>query len=318
MRFGFSMPIGGDLATPESMGRIAAAGEAIGYDYATFSDHIVIPTDIQARYPYTDSGEFPAGSRAERHEQLTAMAFIAGKTSRLGLVTSVMVVPHRPAVFAAKILSTIDVLSGGRLTVGIGAGWLREEFDALQVPAFAERGLVTDEYIAAFRALWTQDIPSFAGRYVQFDNIDFAPKPVQKPSPPIWIGGESGPALRRAAKLGDGWYPIGVNPQHPLDSLPRYVAAVARLRRLTGEAGRDPSAVALAYRVQRFGPKVPALAEDGERRLFSGADDAIIGDLHALAEAGVSHVDVGLEGATTDAYIAAMEGFYAAIVSKAR
>ena len=309
MQFGFSMPIGGALAEAASMIRLAREAERLGYHYATFSDHIVIPGDIQARYPYTDSGEFPSGSRGGRHEQLTALAFVAGATERLRLVTSVMVVPHRPAVLAAKMLSTIDVLSGGRLTIGIGAGWLREEFEALGAPEFAARGKVTDEYIAAFRALWTQPEPRFAGEHVRFAEVSFEPKPVQSPHPPIWVGGESGPALRRAARHGDGWYPIGTNPQHPLDSLPRYERAVARLRQLTEEAGRDPAGVTLAYRVQRFGPELPALAEDGEKKLFAGAPGEIAADLRALRGLGVSHVDVSFTGATPDAMIEEMSRF---------
>jgi probable F420-dependent oxidoreductase len=203
MQFGFSPPVSGALSTPENLARIAAEGEAIGYDYATISDHVVIPRDIEAKYPYSDTGEFPGRSRGDRHEQLTAAAFIAGKTSRLRLVTSVTVVPHRPAVLLAKILATIDVLSNGRLIFGIGAGWMREEFEALGLPPFAERGTVTDEYLNACRELWTKDDPRFEGRYVKFANILFEPKPLQKPHPPIWVGGESGPALRRTARLGD-------------------------------------------------------------------------------------------------------------------
>src|SRR4051794_9411947 len=139
MQIGFNAPTAGFLATPDVLARICVEGEAMGFEYATFSDHIVIPTSINARYPYSETGEFPSGSSGGRHEQLTEVAFIAGKTSRLRLVTSVMVVPHRPAVLAAKVLSTIDVLSGGRLTIGIGAGWLEEEFKAIGAPAFAVR-----------------------------------------------------------------------------------------------------------------------------------------------------------------------------------
>jgi len=124
----------------------------MGFDYATFSDHVVIPTAIAAEYPYSASGEFPSGAIGERHEQLTEIAWLAAKTTRLRLVTSVMVVPHRPAVLTAKILSTIDVLSGGRLTLGIGAGWMREEFEAIDAPDFDARGTVTDEYVRAFGA----------------------------------------------------------------------------------------------------------------------------------------------------------------------
>ena len=217
MQYGFGAPVSGPLSTPENLARIAVEGEKMGYDYATISDHVVIPRDIEARYPYSDTGEFPGRSRGDRHEQLTAVAFVAGKTSRLRLVTSVTVIPHRPAVLLAKMLATIDVLSNGRLTFGIGAGWMKEEFQALGVPPFPERGAVTDEYLKACRELWIKDDPRFEGKYVKFADVLFEPKPVQKPHPPIWVGGESGPALRRTANLGDGWYPIGTNPQHRLE-----------------------------------------------------------------------------------------------------
>ncbi|MBL6456283.1 LLM class F420-dependent oxidoreductase [Belnapia sp. T6] len=315
MQIGFNMPSGGPLATPEAMTRLAQGGEALGFGYATFSDHVVIPKDIQAKYPYTDTGEFPASSRGERHEQLTQVMFAAAKTERLRLVTSVMVVPHRPALLTAKILSTIDYLSGGRLTVGIGAGWLREEFEALQAPDFAARGKVTDEYILAARELWTKEEPRFEGEFVRFAEIGFAPKPVQNPVP-IWVGGESGPALRRAARLGDGWYPIGTNPSFPLDSLPRYRAAIEKLHGLVRAAGRNPKGVALAYRVQKYGPDVPAKAGDGERRLFSGAPAEIAEDLRALKALGVAGVDLTFPGETAEQALGAMRAFRDDILSK--
>src|ERR1700745_3649274 len=146
MQIGFNIPVTPPLGTPANMTRLAVEGEAIGYDYACVSDHVVEPKDIHSRYPYSDSGEFPKASRGDRHEQLTAIAYLAAKTSRLRFLTSVMVVPHRPAVLTAKIPSTIDVLSAGRLFVGIGAGWLEEEFEAIGAPNFAERGIATDEY----------------------------------------------------------------------------------------------------------------------------------------------------------------------------
>src|ERR1700694_4022599 len=245
MQFGFGAPVSGPLSTPDSLVRITVEGEAMGYDYTTISDHVVIPRDIEAKYPYSDTGEFPGRAGGDRHEALTAVAFIAAKTSRLRLVTSVTVVPHRPAVLQAKMLATIDVLSKGRLTFGIGAGWMKEEFEALAVPPLPERGAVTDEYLNAFRELWTKDDPRFEARYVKFANIMFEPKPVQKPYPPIWVGGESGPALRRTARIGDAWYPIGTNPAHPLDSLARFRAGIARLRKAAGDAGRDPMSVGL-------------------------------------------------------------------------
>lgn len=316
MQIGFNAPTSGVLAEPDNLARLCAEAEALGFDYASFSDHVVFPTNIHETYPYSDTGEFPASSRAGRHEQLIEIAYVAGCTKTLRFVTSVMVVPHRPAVLAAKMLATIDVLSKGRLTVGVGAGWLQGEFEALEVPPFAARGAVTDEYIAAFKALWTQEEPAFEGRFVKFSAISFDPKPPQQPHPPIWVGGESGPALRRTARLGDAWYPIGTNPAHPLDSLSRYKAGLARLGKAAGAAGRDVKSIGLAYRVARHGAALPGLAEDGERRLFSGDASAIAADLRALKGLGVGHVDFSFPGETVDGVLGEMATFRRDVLGK--
>jgi probable F420-dependent oxidoreductase len=301
MQLGFNLPNSGKLTAPETMARLAREGEALGYDYLTLTDHVVLPDLAVPGYPYSESGEFLSGDPMVRHELLTGMAWVAAKTERIRLVAAVLVVPHRPAVLAAKMLATIDVLSGGRLTVGVGAGWLEAEFDAVVTTPFAARGAVTDEYLAAFQALWTQDRPHFAGTYAHFADIVLAPKPVQRPHPPIWVGGESPPALRRAARFGAAWYPIGTNRAHPFDTLPRLAAGIARLRRLTAEAGRDPDQVKVAYRVKRLGTELPARGSDGERRLFSGGEADILEDLRALAGLGVTAVDVEVERDTLDA-----------------
>jgi len=314
MQIGFNAPTAGPLAAPESLTRLVVEGEVMGFDYLTFSDHIVIPVDIKARYPYSETGEFPQAARAGRHEQLTEIAFIAAKTSRLRFVTSVMIAAHRPAVLAAKILATIDVLSNGRLIVGIGAGWLKEEFEAIGAPPFSERGAVTDEYIAAFRELWTSANPRFAGRYTRFEGIVFEPKPAQLPYPPIWIGGESGPALRRAAKFGDAWYPIGTNPAHPLDSLKRYRAGTERLRNFMAETRPCPK---LALRCSRHGPSLPPKADDGERRLFSGSPSEIAGDLRDLKSLGVEYVDFTFAEASVTATLTEMKRFRDEVLARA-
>ena len=267
MQIGFNLPISGPMSEPGIVTRIAREGEAMGYDYLTLTDHILLPNLKVPGYPYSESGEFFTEGPQNRHDQLTAAAYIAAKTSHIRLVLAVMVVPYRPAVLAAKMLATVDILSGGRLTVGIGAGWLEAEFDAVATTPFAKRGAVTDEYIRAFRNLWTEEAPRLQGDWVKFDEVWFEPKPVQKPHPPIWVGGESGPALRRAARLGDAWYPIGSNNKHLLDTLPRYQAGIARLRRFAGEAGREPASVALTYRIKRYGEAVPDKASDGGRRV---------------------------------------------------
>jgi probable F420-dependent oxidoreductase len=316
MEIGFNLPISGPLAEPATMIRIAQQGEALGYDYLTLTDHLVLPNMRVPGYPYSESGEFFGEGPERRHEQLTAAAFIAAKTTRIRLVLAVMVVPHRPAVLAAKMLSTIDVLSGGRLVIGIGAGWLQAEFNAAVAAPFAERGRVTDEYIKVFKELWTRETPRFDGNWVSFDRVMFEPKPAQRPHPPIWVGGESGPSLRRAARLGDAWYPIGSNNRHLLDTLPRYRAGVERLRRLTAEAGRDPTSVALTYRVKRYGEAVPDKASDGERRLFSGSISDIVADLKALREIGVSAVDIDFERPDAEASIAEMRRFQEQVIAR--
>jgi probable F420-dependent oxidoreductase len=276
----------------------------------------VLPDTKVPGYPYSESGEFYEDAPTERHEQLIAMAYVAAKTTRIRLVAAVMVVPHRPAVLAAKMLATLDVLSGGRLVVGVGAGWLRTEFDAVVGTPFAERGAVTDEYIDAFRVLWTEPSPRFTGRYTRFDGIVLEPKPVQRPHPPIWIGGESGPSMRRAARVGDAWYPIGSNNKHLLDTLPRLKAGIARLRKATADGGRDPASIGIVYRVKRYGAAVPPLASDGERRLFSGSEADIIADLRALREIGVTALDIDFGRPDAAAVIAEMRRFRAAVIEK--
>jgi probable F420-dependent oxidoreductase len=316
MEFGFNLPISGPLSSPEDVARIALEGEALGYAYLTLTDHIVLPDVKAPGYPYSESGEFFGEGPQNRLEHLAAAAYVAARTRKIRLVMAVMVVPYRPAVLAAKMLATIDVLAGGRLVLGVGAGWLEAEFEALGTPPFAERGAVTDEYLQAFRTLWTEEAPRFSGRHVRFGDILFAPKPMQRPHPPIWIGGESPPALRRAARYGDAWYPIGSNNRHLLDSLPRYRAGIARLRQYTAEAGRDPAAVALAYRVKQYGAGLPPKASDGERRLFSGGARDIVGDLRALEELGVSALDIDIERPSAQASIAELRRFRDEVLSR--
>src|SRR5215213_10089277 len=248
MQIGFNAPTSGTLIEPDSLSRIVTEGEALGFDYVTISDHIMVPRNLESKYPYTDTGEFPAGTQAAWLDQLATTAYIAALTKKLRFVLSVMVVPHRPAVLTAKLISTIDYLSKGRLTMGIGVGWCREEFEAIGAAPFDDRGAVTDEWMAACRELFTAAEPKFSGKYVKFDDVVFAPKPVQKPVP-IWVGGESAPALRRTARYAHGWYPVGTNPQHPMNTVSRFKAGMERFRGFCERGGRDPNEIAIALRV---------------------------------------------------------------------
>jgi probable F420-dependent oxidoreductase len=313
MQIGFNLPISGPMASPAAMARVAREGEALGFDYLTLTDHIALPDMRAPGYPYSESGEFYGSSPAYRLEQLTATSWIAAQTERIRLVLAVMVVPHRPAVLAAKMLASIDVLSGGRLVVGVGAGWLKTEFDAVVTPPFAERGAVTDEYLDAFRALWTEERPCIDSQYVKMDRLVFAPKPVQKPYPPIWVGGESGPSMRRAARIGDAWYPIGSNRNHLLDTLPRLTAGIERLRRLVAEAGRDPAQVGVVYRVKRHAQPMPP-ATDGNRRLFSGTIADAIEDVQTLKRLGVTGLDFDFEMDQADQAVREMRKFHGEVL----
>ena len=317
MQFGFRAPVAGPLSGARDLARIVSSGEAMGYDYCTISDHVIRPRDMEKKYPYTDTGELPQPQRAggDLHEQLTCAAFIAAKTEKLRLVTSVTVVPHRPPVLTAKIIATIDVLSEGRFTWGIGVGWCREEFEAIGTEPFPERGAVTDETIAVCRELWSNEDPSFNGKYAKFSNVFFQPRPVQR-RVPIWVGGESGPAMRRTATLGDAWYPIGTNPQNRLDTLERLRAGYERIRTRAHDAGRSPSDVNLAYRFLQSGRGIPEKADNGDRRLGSGDNKAIAADLRALRDLGVIAVDFSFGGDTADAVLAEMRRFREDVLAK--
>ena len=219
-------------------------------------------------------------------EQLTLLAFLAGQTSAIRLVTSVIIVPHRNPLVAAKALATLDVLSGGRLVVGVGVGWMREEFEALGLPPFEERGAVTDEYLRAFKELWTSDAPEFDGKYVRFRDISFLPKPVQQPHPPIWVGGESRPALRRTAELADGWYPLGSNPTFPMATPQQLAAGLERLAAYARRFGRDPAEIDTIYRTHQF--ELLNQPADDDRRPFVGSAEQIAADIRQYQELGVS------------------------------
>jgi len=295
MKYGFTIPNRGPYAKPDILATLAKRGEELGYASISTGDHIVVPRRIASPYPYTSGGEFPGSDSGESMEQLTILSFLAGQTQTIRLVTSVIIVPHRNPLVAAKALATLDVLSKGRLVVGVGVGWMREEFEALGLPPFEERGAVTDEYIMAFKELWASDNPTFEGKYCRFSDITFLPKPVQKPHPPIWVGGESTAAIRRTAELADGWYPIGSNPQFPMGKPEQLEAGIKRLASRTRRAGRDPSEIEIIYRTHEYSLRRDGRSRSsssGERRPFVGSADEIASDIRSYEKMGVSHLVV--------------------------
>ena len=298
MQYGITLPGRGPLATPDNMATIAQKAEELGFDSIALGDHILVPKSISSDYPYTETGEFPGSASGQAMEQITALAFMAGATKSIRLATSVLIVPHRNPLVAAKALATLDVLSGGRLIVGVGVGWCREEFEAVGCEPFDERGAVTDEYIRAFKELWTSDDPTFEGEYVSFSDIWFLPKPVQKPHPPFWVGGESRPAIRRAATLCDGWYPIGNNPAFPVGTPEALQNGMERLRRTAERAGRNPDEIQIIYRSHDY--RITGADTSHDRTRFTGSGEQIAGDIREYEDMGVSYLVLDIARLSAD------------------
>ena len=313
MRYGFYLPTRGRTAEPDALEALVLRGEALGFSSVMIADHIVFPMTIASKYPYTADGRFPG--HGDALEQLSLMAFVAAKTERLRLVSSVMILPYRNPVFTAKALATIDVLSRGRVTVGVGVGWLEEEFAALGAASFPRRGAVSDEYVQIFKTLWTTSPASFAGEFYRFDDIQCLPLPVQKPHPPIWIGGHSKAALRRVARLGDGWHPVGANPAVPLGPA-ELRSLLAELHRLTAAEGRDPTALTISYKAPVYDVGKP-VSPGTTRRPFTGTGDQILGDLDTFERLGVSELIFDFRSETLSESVERMERFAQSIGLKA-
>lgn len=221
---------------PDAAGakRLAVAAEAAGFEQLLVIEHVVWPTQYKSVYPYAPSGRLPGGPDTKLPDPLIWMAFAAAATTRLRFMSGVLILPLRNPVVLAKELATLDYMSGGRIDLGVGVGWLAEEFEAVGVP-FTQRGKRTDEAIAAMRALWSKDDASFAGTYTRFHGMSCNPKPA-KGSVPIVIGGHSEVAARRAGRIGNGFFPA--------TGAPVDIGPLLELMRSTAlEHGRDPAAI---------------------------------------------------------------------------
>lgn len=313
MEFGFGTAVRGELANYDGISAMARLGEALGYDSTTMADHIVFPTSSDSRYPYDSTGRHP--SMGDAIEPLSLMAFLAGITDRIRLITSVLILPHRNPVLTAKMISTIDVLSRGRVTLGIGVGWLREEFAALGAADFDARGAVSDEYVAIFRKLWGPGPVEHKGQHYSFGPIRCEPAPVQKPHPPIWVGGHSKAAIRRAARLGDGWHPLGTVDSAELRPA-EFASMVALLREETQRAGRDPAAVGVSF-VARL-RESPTPVEGADRMPFTGSAAQILDDVETYRRLGVTHLSFDFRRNSLNDTLDRMAWFADAVMSHAR
>jgi len=268
LRFGYHLPVWGPAATRDTLLSLARRAEALGFDSVWASDHVVIPFEIRSRYPYNATGDFPLPPTTNFLEPLTALALVAGVTERLRLGTTVLVLPHRHPVLAAKMLATLDHLAPGRVILGAGVGWMREEIELLGAP-YDQRGAWTDEAIEIMRACWRDERVSHRGRFFTFPEIGVAPKPARG-TIPIWIGGHTPRALRRVAELGEGWHAAFATPDVMRRGLVELKAACAKV-------GRDPADITLSVRLG-LAAKRPA--------------SEMLDELKELRDVGVSHVIV--------------------------
>ena len=278
MEFGCHLPTFGPIATRGNLIAFAQRMEALGYDSLWVSDHVVIPHAIRSRYPYSDTGQFPLPPTANFLEPLTTLALVAGVTERVKLGTSILVLPHRHPVLAAKMLSTLDHLAGGRLILGVGVGWMEEEIRTLGGP-FAKRGAFSDEAIRIMKKCWSQERASYKGQFVSFDEIGCFPQPARK-AIPILIGGHTPRALRRVVELGDGWHAAFASLPQVEDSL-RHIQEGCRL------AGRSFHDLAITVRAGLSFRKEP---DTNGRRPLIGTPEEIVDDLKGYRALGVQAV----------------------------
>jgi len=263
MKFGVMFANVGPMGTAEGAAGIGQAAEEGGIESLWTVEHVVVPAGYQSTYPYSDTGRMPGGEDSPIPDPLIWLAFVAAATKTIRLGTGILILPERNPVVLAKQVATLDSLSGGRVELGIGVGWLEEEFDAIGVP-FADRGKRTDDYVAALRALWTQAPASHQSEFTSFTDVYSRPAPAQADLP-IVVGGHSKAAARRAGRLGNGFFP-GKGSHEELAELIDIVRATAI------EHGRDPDAI--------------EITTGGNGALGSGALD----EVKALADLGVSRV----------------------------
>ena len=258
MKFGVMFANTGFGSSPQGATDIARAAEAGGFDTLWTVEHVVVPSGYESQYPYDPSGKMAGGAEAfDLPDPLIWLTFVAARTERIRLATGVLVLPQRNVVITAKEIATLDHLSGGRVTLGVGVGWLAEEFAALGVP-FKERGARMDEYIDVLRELWSprddSEKSTVAGRFVNFDDCIMRPRPAQG-TVPIVIGGHSVAAATRAGRRGDGFFPGG-------GTMEELAELFAIVRAEAEAAGRDPDAIELYSGGGRPGPKLDARIEE--------------------------------------------------------
>ena len=267
MKVGVNLLNFGPAVSPDSLSRWTKLVESLGYHLVMISDHIAITDDVQVRYP------------APFYDPFTTLAWLSGITEKIELGTTVIVVPYRNPLLMARMGANIDQISGGRFIFGVGVGWAAQEFEVLGVD-HSRRGAITDDYLAAIKTLWTNELASYDGKYVSFENVRTTPMSIQSPHPPIWIGGSSDAAFRRTVRFGDAWHPIRIRVDWLRDT------GLPTLRRFAEQAGRPTPALCPRIKLRLFDSPLP----EDERVAGEGSLDQVRGDLEALQEMGAEYV----------------------------
>ena len=267
MKFGLKLHHSGPGASPDYMRRWAQFAETLGLHLIMTADHVALTPEVLEQYP------------EPYYEAFTNLSWLSAQTQKIKLGTTVIVIPYRHPVHLAHLTSSIDQLSGGRLIFGVGVGWAKSEFEALGVP-FHQRGVMTDDYLAAIKVLWTSDVASYEGPFVSFKDVKVTPKPVQSPHPPVWVGGSSVPAMRRAVRFGDAWHPIQIRIDWLRDT------GLPRLQQIAEKEGRAVPALCPRIYCRLTDSPLP----ENERVAGEGTLDQVHGDLEALQALGAEYV----------------------------
>ncbi len=285
LKFGIGFANVGPFVQPEEAAFLARSAEEAGFESLWTVEHVAVPTGYKAQYPYSADGRMPGGEDSPIPDPLLWLAYVAGATTKLRLATGILILPQRHPIYVAKEVATLDVLSKGRAILGIGIGWMEDEFRALGIP-FAERVGRTEEACAALRSLWKPGADAFKGDYFDWDALESNPKPVQPGGVPIVVGGHALGAARRAARVGDGFFPMKTQGSRLRELLDTMSDECARV-------GRDPAKIEITTSA---GPDLDAI-----RR---------------LQDQGVSRIVIGPPGFTRDALRQGLEGFADAVIAR--
>ena len=267
MKVGVNLLNWGPGVSPDAMARWASLAEALGYHLVMISDHVAPTPDVVAKYP------------APIYDPFTTLGWLAGTTRTIELGTTVIILPYRHPVQTARVAATVDRLSGGRFIFGVGVGWSQPEFEALGVQ-FRHRGAISNDYLAAIKKLWTSDVASHSGPFVSFKDVHTGPRPLRAPHPPIWVGGSSDAALRRAVRYGDAWHPNRVRMDWLRDT------GLPKLTKIAAAEGKPVPALCPRIRLQLTDSPVP----DDQRLAGQGTLDQMRKDLEGLESLGAAYV----------------------------